>query len=1050
MSAATVTTVTALIALRGPIRTVRVEIALHHTVNVMNAEPSLGAPLQNDSTPLIRSLSSLAFRPRNRYEAASGLLRSLGRNDGDRAESIRAVAHLAGGQTEAALRHFDAIPPQRRSAATWSNLAAAHLVASGAVDDHDHLLGALTSADRALAIDSQCATAWFVRATVLERMGLGSVAAVMWRPYLTQSESEPWATLARQHVDRLRNQVSDDAGWRQSLSRPATMTYHDLAALVRRYPEQARTFAESLYGSAWADAVRGGNDAAAAAELRRMRIIAESLQIQSGESLLLELVRSIETANPERRRALADAYLLYRDGRVVLRDGVPAKALPILSRAQQLFASISSPMAALTECYVAVALIEQNRSAEARRHLGAVIDLERLAQSNHYGLQAYAQYHLALIEAADGNWSDAIAAAEEAFSLSNRLGERGQAGLAATLISESYDFLGQTDIAWRRGLDAIAHLIAAGDRMRARIMISGLSHAEIRNEQWEFARALVGVERAMAIGAAMPRLDCDMLLRDAVAAHHLGQARMAERSIADARIAARATEASIRDKLLADVAAVEGSLLRRSSPNRSVSLLSEAISFQERAERFVLLPQLHLERGRASLAAGRLDQAEKDFVAGIRRLEQQRRHTTSAALRSGIFDDAGNLFREAVSLALRRNDAAAAFSYIERGRARTMFEEMPSRPPSVSIETLSTALPEDRLLIEYEVLEDEVAIFVVSRSGLSATRVHVPRSEIEREAADFLSAVMTRRPMSEVSVLAKKLYEWLLAPIAERLAQARTLVIVADSTLQQIPFAALIDPRSDRFVVQTHTVINVPSAAVYAVASSHDKQRPASPLTAAVFANPSLRGGAFESLAPLPASEFEGQRIAGLYARAVFVRDTDATPSTVASLGPSHDVVHFACHALVRPREPWHSALLLAPENDDGGLLSAGRISRMVFRRTHLVVLASCATEQRASDGVDGVPSVARAFLIAGVPAVIATLWDVEDGEVGSFVQALHTRFIGGAAPAEALRLAQLDALNGPSPERQHPGFWSVFALVGGSRGEGNGLDDLPPSIMRP
>jgi CHAT domain-containing protein len=268
--------------------------------------------------------------------------------------------------------------------------------------------------------------------------------------------------------------------------------------------------------------------------------------------------------------------------------------------------------------------------------------------------------------------------------------------------------------------------------------------------------------------------------------------------------------------------------------------------------------------------------------------------------------------------------------------------------------------------------------------------------------------------------------------VAVRLAAARSVIIVPDSTLQRLPFAALMNPANGKYLVETHLVFSSPSAAVYRASSERLTSWSAGPLTAAVYANPSLRGSSFDGLPTLRASEAEGARVASIYPGSLFLKGEDVTTVRFEASAPAHDVVHFGGHAIIQRRQPWSSAMLLAASGDDG-VFAVPRISRMTFRRTRLVVLAACSTTQGKGSDVEGASSLARAFLVAGVPSVIATLWDLEDGESGPLMQALHRHFVTGAPAAEALRSAQLEALRSRSAAMRHPGYWSVFALMGAS-----------------
>ena len=97
-------------------------------------------------------------------------------------------------------------------------------------------------------------------------------------------------------------------------------------------------------------------------------------------------------------------------------------------------------------------------------------------------------------------------------------------------------------------------------------------------------------------------------------------------------------------------------------------------------------------------------------------------------------------------------------------------------------------------------------------------------------------------------------------------------------------------------------------------------------------------------------------------------------------------------------------------------------------RHTRVVVLAACSSargEERAGEG--GI-SVARAFLAAGVPNVIATLWPIDDAAAADFFPRVHRHLAAGVAPAEALRAAQLECIQ----RREAPlGIWAAVQILG-------------------
>jgi CHAT domain-containing protein len=93
------------------------------------------------------------------------------------------------------------------------------------------------------------------------------------------------------------------------------------------------------------------------------------------------------------------------------------------------------------------------------------------------------------------------------------------------------------------------------------------------------------------------------------------------------------------------------------------------------------------------------------------------------------------------------------------------------------------------------------------------------------------------------------------------------------------------------------------------------------------------------------------------------------------------------------------------------------------------VVLSACETGLGKLSRGDEVVGLQRAFLYAGTPAVVTTLWKVDDKATFELVRAFYTG-LEGKGPVEALRQAQLETMrNFP-----HPYAWAAFNLTGASR----------------
>lgn len=143
--------------------------------------------------------------------------------------------------------------------------------------------------------------------------------------------------------------------------------------------------------------------------------------------------------------------------------------------------------------------------------------------------------------------------------------------------------------------------------------------------------------------------------------------------------------------------------------------------------------------------------------------------------------------------------------------------------------------------------------------------------------------------------------------------------------------------------------------------------------------------------------------------------------------GPGRTVTEIVRYA-APGRDPLASSLLLGPGGKDDGRLEVREIFGLDLS-AQLVVLSACETGLGKLSTGDELIGLQRAFLYAGTPAVVTTLWKVDDR--ASFV--LMREFYDGLAKADtgvALQAAQRAAMK----EFPHPFAWAAFGLTGVGR----------------
>jgi len=388
--------------------------------------------------------------------------------------------------------------------------------------------------------------------------------------------------------------------------------------------------------------------------------------------------------------------------------------------------------------------------------------------------------------------------------------------------------------------------------------------------------------------------------------------------------------------------------------------------------------------------------------------------TPAIAATSDLSDRA---FWEHLRIIEGRFDAALPYSYIVRGSfAPTTVEE--------------AALMFDRreLFVSYLIHGDRVYAFVLGATGTLEVITLPTPARVLQASTQALRAELDQPPADGHELAwqnpASELHDQLLAPIAQRfdLSKIDALYVSPDGFLAGVPFAALL--AKGRPVLETLRVTYLPSATVY----RHLLQQETldAPPSFLAIGNP-----AFSVDVPaLPFAEREAETLSFVFDDASLLVGKDATEGEITRALAEHNVLHFATHGVLLGREaPGASSLMVAAGSDGhDGFLSAAEIAGMDLSHSYLAVLSACETASTSDGSATDLASLTSAFMIAGVPGVIGSLWKVADTSTTRLMLDFYREFLASGA-GEALRRAQL-ALAG-RPEYRHPYYWAPFLLYG-------------------
>jgi tetratricopeptide (TPR) repeat protein len=924
--------------------------------------------------------------------AAADAIDRADRDASPAAQHVAGVAILLADDPEKAFARLQAAAQRAPTDARIANdLAAACYSAALSLDRASLYPEALAAADRALRLDPRFGEALFNRALILERLGLSQEASRAWQRYLEVDPASRWSEEARRRAAQLPRTTSDSLFKRDlpRLERAAELGDRDtVLQIVRQYPQQSRAYAEAEHLGRWGEATLRGDHAQAQHALTSARAIGNALQSSSHESLLSDCVAAIDAADRSRRTILARAHQLYRQGRKSYAQRRLDDAERDLASAATELAAAKSPMADVALYFAASVRVDRHELQAAGETLRTLV--RRSDEHPQYAaLRAQTRWELALCGMYEDDWISSLSLLIEAESLFAQLGERANLAFVRSMLATTLMSLGRPDEAWSARIRAFGDLSAEGRADRLLISLGAAARMEQRVGRLDAARAILGVEVGEARGDSNEHSLADALVRSALVTEQQGDHAAAEALAREIRTAiARIEDPSLRERANADAEFARGILLVREQPQAAIDALTVAVRYYERHQLAAFLPETHLHLARAALRLGKAEDALADLDRGIAEVEQRPSRSTGEASASAVLDASESLFEDAIRLALDRGDVRRAFEYAERARTQLRSGMRPSHPPTID-DLRQRLRGTNTVVLHLTALPEEIAVFAISEKDVASARTPFARDRF----ADLGSAIERGEsaPLGE-------LYDVLVRPSEHLVDRASNVIIVPDSRMERLPFAALRDTQRKMHLVERLGVSIAPSAAMLDLA-------PRSGGYAAVaIALPTDAGQA------LPSSNSEVEEIGRLY------RDTRVLATSATSYRTFLDAVHRNGNVVVHiagHTERQRGGEDLALRFADGERVTWRAIAAAPLERQTVVVLAACATLSNSSSPYVRSLSLGAAFAAAGAGTVIGTLAPIADADARELFLSIHRQLAAGASPAEAVRRAQLDALAG-------------------------------------
>ncbi len=414
-----------------------------------------------------------------------------------------------------------------------------------------------------------------------------------------------------------------------------------------------------------------------------------------------------------------------------------------------------------------------------------------------------------------------------------------------------------------------------------------------------------------------------------------------------------------------------------------------------------------------------------------------------------LYTSLGDLLSEYPAAEPASERAHAAFDLLQRFKARTLRERMvgPAGSPNdttssgpdaaLRLEDVQQVLAEGELLLDAYLGPDVSLLFAVDRDDCRLIRLTHPPGGVSLDLGlERLRGLLAHPPIGPLAVPTQGfLYEasaalgqLLLAEAADLVVGSRRIIVAPDGALSLVPLGALAfgdrdDPQTVPLLLQRE-VVHVPSAALLVDLRRRAGKGPTHEGPARLLAVAAGTGSADSSLpGALEEIRWLHRRYRGVD------QPVRPGPGVRAVELARYEVLHFAAHTRLDDQHPWRSSIVVAPaDSSQAGCLHASEIAAQRLG-ARLVVLSGCESAGGHVLSGEGVLGLTGAFAAAGVPAVIATLWPVEDQVTARLVKGVYTWLGRGERVGAALRKAQLAIQSDPAT--CHPFYWAGFVLVG-------------------
>jgi CHAT domain-containing protein len=354
------------------------------------------------------------------------------------------------------------------------------------------------------------------------------------------------------------------------------------------------------------------------------------------------------------------------------------------------------------------------------------------------------------------------------------------------------------------------------------------------------------------------------------------------------------------------------------------------------------------------------------------------------------------------------------------------------KQPIPSVSSIQKILDSETALLQYGLENKHLSIIYIDKDTcvlyVSDTLSNITNSIVALKKI-LSSPNYDAQTFQLFKTLSNGVYMSLLKPLETFLNKKKSVVIIPDKDIAQLPFDVLLSNKEDNaltykdldYCVNHFQFSYSPSWKVYEY-ENQAEVLPASSIATFTY-------GSTKQVGVLPCAVHEVTAIKSIFStKQVSVNSgLDCTKNVFEQTHNDFDILHISLHANSNTKNKLDNKIYFQLPLSD--TLFGYELLKYDFRNK-MIVLSACETNIGVIKVGEGAYSLSRYFLQVGVPYVVSSLWKINDCTNSEIMISFYQNIHNGMKPKQALHQAKHNFLRHADNITATPSIWAGMILM--------------------